>query len=372
MSMDFYLRNFKQFKARGMKAYKEGDGKEARYCFLKASEYLFKLARGSTGAIRETRIENAKRMAEMAKKVEVGLKSRKPGTKKAVAKDEGDEGKGKFKVIERPKLKLADVAGLEDVKEEIRIKLIYPVAHPEKAKKFGIRPGGGILLYGPPGTGKTMIARAIAGEMEAAFFTVKPSEIMSKWVGEAEQNIAELFRTARNYPLSIIFIDEIEALVPKRRSSSSSVMQRVVPQILSEIEGFDSEGKNPILFLGATNEPWQLDPAVLRPGRFDEKVYVGLPDRDARRKILEINLKNRPVASDVDLDLLADLLDGFSGADIKNICEKAAADAFLEAIEEKREEPITLADLKRVITESAPSVDPGDLKKFQKYRKKVR
>lgn len=294
------------------------------------------------------------------------------GRKVKEGKDEAKD----FIPVERPTLSFSDIAGLEDVKEDIRLKMIYPFSHPEAAAKYKIRRGGGILLWGPPGTGKTMMARAVAGEIDAAFFTVKPSEIMSKWVGDSEQNIEALFKTARSHERSIIFIDEIEALIPSRRGESGSpIMKRLVPQILAELEGFGTSDENPLLFIGATNEPWSLDPAVLRPGRFDEKVYVGLPDKDARRKILELNLKGRPLADDVNLDVLAEKTVSYSGADVKNICEKAAADCFLKAVKGHEGEgpvedipPITLNDMLTAIREARPSVTAEDLEKFIEYR----
>ena len=292
---------------------------------------------------------------------------------------EGKEEDKSFIPVERPTISFADIAGLEDVKEDIRLKMIYPFAHPEAAARYKIRRGGGILLWGPPGTGKTMMARAVAGEIDAAFFTVKPSEIMSKWVGDSEQNIESLFKSARSHERSIIFIDEIEALIPARRGEAGSpIMKRLVPQILAELEGFDTSSKNPLLFIGATNEPWSLDPAVLRPGRFDEKVYVGLPDQPARRKILELNLAGRPLGADVDLDLLAEKTVGYSGADMKNICEKAAADCFLKAVQSRQQggpeapasedPPIGLEDLLAAIREARPSVSADDLQQFLQYR----
>lgn len=289
---------------------------------------------------------------------------------------EGKEDAKDFIPVERPTLSFSDIAGLEDVKEDIRLKMIYPFSHPEAAAKYKIRRGGGILLWGPPGTGKTMMARAVAGEIDAAFFTVKPSEIMSKWVGDSEQNIEALFKTARSHERSIIFIDEIEALIPSRRGESGSpIMKRLVPQILAELEGFGTSDENPLLFIGATNEPWSLDPAVLRPGRFDEKVYVGLPDQPARRKILELNLKGRPLADDVNLDLLAEKTVSYSGADVKNICEKAAADCFLKAVKGHEGEgpvtdipPISLNDMLTAIRDARPSVTAEDLEKFIEYR----
>ena len=201
---------------------------------------------------------------------------------------EGESSAQQWIVKEKPSLRFQDVAGLEDVKEDIRLKMIYPFEHGELAEKFGIRPGGGVLMYGPPGTGKTMLAKATAGEIDATFFRISPADVLSKWVGEAEQNIKKLFDAAAAEARSIIFIDEIEALVPARRDDGSSVMQRVVPQILQGVEGFDKKAGRPILLMGATNVPWQLDPAMLRPGRFDEKVYIPLPDLAARHKMLEI------------------------------------------------------------------------------------
>ena len=288
------------------------------------------------------------------------------------------EGKGEdardFIPVERPTIRFQDIAGLEDVKEEIRLKMIYPFTHREAAERYRIRRGGGVLLYGPPGTGKTLMARAVAGEIDAAFFTVKPSEIMSKWVGDSEQNVEKLFATARSHERSIVFIDEIEALIPARREAQGGgIMTRLVPQILAELEGFDTAGKNPLLFIGATNEPWSLDPAVLRPGRFDEKVYVGLPDWPARRKMFELYLKGRPLAQDVDLDYLADLTEGWSGADLKNLCEKAAAEVFLRAVRAGSGAgdglPIGLRDLEGILEQTRPSVSARDLERFESYRR---
>mgnify|MGYP003894621939 CR=1 FL=1 len=187
------------------------------------------------------------------------------------------------------------------------------------------------------------------------------------------QNIDRLFKSAREHERSIIFIDEIEAMVPARRDNQSAVMSRLVPQILAELEGFDTAGKNPLLFIGATNEPWSLDPAVMRPGRFDEKVYVGLPDVAARRKIVELNLAGRPLGPDVDLDVLAAATEGYSGADLKNICEQAAADVFLKAVKHgggpDSHPPIAMADLKASLAQNRPSVSKANLERFERYQR---
>ncbi|HTW95966.1 MAG TPA: ATP-binding protein, partial [Tepidisphaeraceae bacterium] len=270
-------------------------------------------------------------------------------------------------VKEKPSLRFQDVAGLEGVKEDIRLKMIYPFDHPELAEKFDVRPGGGVLLYGPPGTGKTMLAKATAGEIDAAFFRISPADVLSKWVGEAEQNIKKLFDAAIAAGRSIIFIDEIEALIPARRDEGSSVMQRVVPQILQGMEGFDKKVRQTLLFMGATNVPWQLDPAVLRPGRFDEKVYIPLPDLAARRKMLQIYLGKRPVAADVNLDDLAKNLEGFSGADIRYICDRAATIPFLQSVASGKEGEITNEILNDVLHDTPKSVTHDALQRFDQW-----
>jgi transitional endoplasmic reticulum ATPase len=270
-------------------------------------------------------------------------------------------------VREKPTIRFDDVAGLEDVKQDIRLKMIYPFQHPELAERFGVRPGGGVLLYGPPGTGKTMLAKATAGEIDASFFRISPADILSKWVGEAEQNIKKLFDAAGAEKRSIIFIDEIEALVPARKDEGSSVMQRVVPQILQGMEGFDKKNISPILFMGATNVPWQLDAAVLRPGRFDDKVYIPLPDLPARRKLLDLYLSHRPLSADVDLDTIARQLDGYSGADIKYICDRSATIPFLESVATGKEGDITAEILTAAIQDAPKSVTREMLQRFEQW-----
>jgi transitional endoplasmic reticulum ATPase len=211
-----------------------------------------------------------------------------------------------------------------------------------------------------------MLAKATAGEIEATFFTVSPADLLSKWVGEAEQNIKKLFDAARQEPRAVIFIDEIEALIPARRDEGSSVMQRVVPQILQGMEGFDKK-TSPVLFMGATNVPWQLDPAVLRPGRFDEKVYIPLPDLAARRKMLEIYLSKRPVAAGVDLDQLAQRLEGYSGADIKYVCDRSAVVPFLRSVASGQEGEITQEIIDEVIGDTPRSVTGEMVKRFEEW-----
>jgi transitional endoplasmic reticulum ATPase len=375
MPKPFLLESFEKHKAKGIARFRMGELEEAKYHFLKAAEYLLQLAKESEGKLRAARMKQAQELVTLAKNVQerrqkvrenvaasrAGAPPPDQGVKEGIPKD--------WTLSEKPKIRFDDIAGLNDVKEQIRIKMIFPFTFPDKAKKYKVKTGGGILLYGPPGTGKTMIAKAVAGELDATFFAIAPSEILNKWVGESEKNIRKLFETARNCPKAVVFIDEVESLIPKRRDSEAgSVMSRVVPQILSELDGFEAREGQSVMFMGATNEPWNIDYAMLRPGRLDEKVYVGLPDRAARKRILELNLKDIPLCEDVDQEALAGRLEGYSGADIAYLCRKVAEQTFLESVELAHERPIAEADFERVLKTLRPSVRTADLDRFKKFK----
>lgn len=364
--MQHLVEGFHESKEAAVAALRRGDIEEARRQMLKAAEYLLKLADRSTGKIRQMRIENANRLISQAKTLKERAQSVRITTKKEAAEQEGTRAE-RFIVREKPDIGFEDIAGLEEAKAVIMVKVIHPLKNPEMAKKYGMRLGGGLLLYGPPGTGKTMLAKAVAAEVDAPFYTVKPSDILSKWVGEAEKNVAALFEDARKNPLSVVFIDEVEALLPRRRSTQSSVMARVVPQFLAELEGFKSG--NPILFIAATNEPWMIDPAMLRPGRFDEKIYVGLPDGQARATIFRLQLKNRLIDDSINYDELSQRTEGYSGADIRAVCEHAAQSVFLEAVNTGNERPINMDDLLKALQHVHPSVPKDVLKKYEAWKK---
>jgi len=363
---------FERHKQKGLDARRAGQWDSARIYLLEAARAMLELSKQAQGdELIQARRETAAKLLELARdcekaKTENRRQSSGPARESAADADSTTSA-SQWLVKERPSLRFDDVAGLEDVKQDIRLKMIYPFEHADLAARFGIRPGGGVLLYGPPGTGKTMLAKATAGEIDAAFFRISPADVLSKWVGEAEQNIKKLFDAAASEKRSIIFIDEIEALVPARRDEGSSVMQRVVPQILQGMEGFDKKSGQPILFMGATNVPWQLDPAVLRPGRFDEKVYIPLPDVTARRKMLEVYLSHRPLAEDVILDSLAEILEGYSGADIKYLCDRAATVPFLSSVASGVEGQITAATFHDAIHDTPRSVTGEMLRKFDQW-----
>jgi len=193
-----------------------------------------------------------------------------------------------------------DIGGLEDVKEDIRKAIIYPFTHKELYQMYGQKAGEGILLYGPPGCGKTMMAKAAAKECDADFFTVKTSSIVSKWVGSSEKNIKQIFAEARESEKAIIFFDEIDSIAG-RRSEAEEHAKRLVNELLTQMDGIDATQDN-LLVLAATNEPWAIDPALRRPGRFSKLLFIPEPDIQARKAILDLNLKNRPVAENIDLN----------------------------------------------------------------------
>ncbi len=367
--MSVSYETFERLKDRGLAAYKNGDYAAAKPYLMQAADAIIKIA-GETenAAQRQRRKAMAAELIEFARNCDQKAEDKRTNRRSA-AKDGDDSGAkaSDWIIRETPDIGFDDIAGLDEVKQEIRLKMIYPFAHPELAKQYRIGVGGGLLLYGPPGTGKTMIAKAIAKEIEATMFVVSPAQVLSKWVGEAEQNIRKLFEAAKAEPKAIIFIDEIEAMVPSRRDSSSSVMTRVVPQILQEIEGFDRKGDRPLLFVGATNEPWALDSAMMRPGRFDSKVYVPLPDAPARHKLLEIYLGTRPVGPNVDFADLVELMEGYSGADVKSIVERAATIPFMEAVGGREPRPISREDLTSMIKATPPSVRKKDLVRFEQF-----
>lgn len=369
--MGFLFETYQRHHEEGMSAHKAGDYPKARVHYLLAAKYLCAMAKETDAEFKTERLKKAQRLIEIAKELEGKQEVlRHTGTKAQCCKiDDGEKpaSPDRWVVSNPPKTSFADVAGLEEVKRIIRLRVIYPLEHPEVTQRFGKRAGGGVLLYGPPGTGKTMIARAIACELNATFLSVKCSDIMSKWVGDAERNIQELFAAARSRPRSVIFMDETEAIVA-RRGSGSTVMDRVIPEFLAQVDGLERHDTM-LLLLGATNRPWDMDEASLRPGRFGEMIYVPLPDTPARLKILELNLKHVPLAEDVVTAMLAERLEGYSGADIRGFVEAMTDFPYQRQIESGRQEVITPADVEAALKKVRPSVDKRTLARYEAYRK---
>lgn len=268
-----------------------------------------------------------------------------------------------------PDISFDDVAGLDDVKESIRMRVILPILRPDVYQKFKKKSGGGILLYGPPGTGKTMIAKAIAHETKAKFYSVKCSDIVSKWFGESEQKIKSLFETARKDENAIIFFDEFESLASKRTSDSNSAMNRIVPELLAEMQGF-SESKNNLLLLAATNRPWDIDSALMRPGRFNEKIYIDLPDAPARKYIIDKKLKDIPMEDDVDINYIVKITEGYNAADVGEFCERLKDNPIRKSIAatDGTYFKVTNEDVVYAKNKVKTSVQKEDIDKLNKFR----
>jgi transitional endoplasmic reticulum ATPase len=243
----------------------------------------------------------------------------------------------------------------------------WPLTNPEMFKKMGIRPPRGILLYGPPGTGKTLLAKAIANESNANFLSIKGPEVFSKWVGESEKALRNLFKKAKQSSPSIIFLDEIDALAPKRGMyEGTRVTDTVVNQLLTSMDGVES--MDDVVVIGATNRPDIIDPSFLRPGRFDELILVGQPDKKAREEIYKIHMKGMPIGKDVDVSELADMSEGYAGADIEAICREAAMTALRENSEAKE---VKREHFMKAFETVRPSIDDEMIEYYKEIASKL-
>ena len=270
-------------------------------------------------------------------------------------KEEPTLTKDELIVKETPDISFNDIGGLDSVKEELKKAIIYPFTHKDLYEFYNQSPGGGVLLYGPPGCGKTMMAKAAASECNADFINVETSTIMSKWVGESEKSIKNIFEVARECDRAIVFFDEFDA-VGGRRSEIDDYAKRIVNELLQQMDGM---GKNDnILVLAATNEPWAIDPALRRPGRFKKLVFIPPPDLDARKAIFNIYMKKLPLEDDVDSGHLAGITNGLSGADISAICSDAAEIPLKEALDGKGQRKISKSDYDIAIGKRRSSIIP--------------
>jgi len=293
--------------------------------------------------------------------------------------------------IEIPNITWKDIGGLENVKRELQETVQYPVEHPEKFEKFGMQPSKGVLFYGPPGCGKTLLAKAIANECQANFVSIKGPELLTMWFGESENNVREVFDKARQASPCVLFFDELDSIARARGgggSDAGGAGDRVINQILTEIDGVGV--KKNVFVIGATNRPDILDPAIMRPGRLDQLVYIPLPDRKSRIQIFKATLRKSPLAKEIDLEVLAKTTNGFSGADITEICQRACKFAIRESIYQdimKKEKDrqasivqdeiidpvpeITKAHFLEAVKYARRSVSDSDIRKYEMFAQKL-
>ncbi|NIO20089.1 MAG: AAA family ATPase, partial [Candidatus Aenigmarchaeota archaeon] len=264
-------------------------------------------------------------------------------------------------LVEIPKVKWTDIGGLEGVKETLKEVVQWPLQHPDAFDRVGIRPPKGVLLYGPPGSGKTLLAKAVANESDANFISIKGPEVLSKWVGESEKRVREIFKRAKQVAPTIIFFDEIDSIAPRRGLEvGTRVMENVVSMILTEMSGL--EELHNVVVIAATNRPDILDPAFLRPGRFDRQILVPAPDEKARLEVLKIHTTKMPVTRDVNLKKLAKQTDGYSGADLEALVRESGLFALRKDFKAKS---VTKKNFDNAMKKIQPTITPQMIKFYE-------
>ena len=336
----------------------------------RAAECGFVLAQRTTGSVAEAHARDAEGWVELTK----ALKARQSvvgsrltsvaGRESVVGNTDGDE----WLVAERPDVTFADIAGMADAKRVIQEMVVYPMKSPEKARALGLNAGGGVLVYGPPGTGKTMLGKAVAGVLECPFYYASGAQLRSKWYGESEQRLSRLIRAAQEQPMAVLFLDEVEALLPKRDDGTSGADNRMVTQFLADVGGFRAS-KNVLLILGATNKPWEIDEAVFRSGRFDEKIYIGPPDAEARLGIFKKHVGAAACDGSVDAEALTGALDGFSGSDVAAIVHTAKRLALGRAVAAAADAVLTAVDFEEARRRVPSSITASMLDEFEKFKR---
>lgn len=339
-----------------------GDLERARQGLLQTAGRLKLDARRLDGVLQQKHTELAERFYQQALRLKQSMNALQslPGTNLAepisrspsrpeIDDKESDTTENALTPIDPANLSgpqsLDDLIGIDALRQTLRARFVYPLRKPEMARRYQQKASGGVLLFGPPGTGKTLVTKALAAELGIPVFSISPSALLSKWLGDSEKKLAEVFKAARQHPASLIFVDEIDALAPSRDSGEGNAsMQRLLAQLLTELDGFNHQ-PGQLLFIGATNRPWDVDSALLRPGRFDALVYVGLPEQQARLDLLQQCLNAVPVAPEIDLQPMAEALEGYSAAEIVAVARQAARLAFLDAVENDTNRIIDRDDL---------------------------
>ena len=373
-------------------AIRAGDTAHAVFHAVKAAEFALALGERTGGAVGARHAEDARAWLDIAEKLrknplppngitrspqsprspDVAGAARPqaaPSTLSSEAPPDGGASDDEFLVADDTGVSFDDIDGMEDAKAAIREMVVLPMQAPEKAAALGIKAGGGVLLYGPPGNGKTMFGKAIAHEIKAPFFYASGAQIRSKWHGESEQKLSRLLHAAQSRPVAVLFLDEVDGLLPRRTAESSAVDNRLVTQFLSDVGGF-KDSPNTLLLLGATNKPWEIDEAVFRTGRFDEKLHIGVPDAAARLGMLKRSFKTAPLAPDVDLPAWAERLENYSGSDVVGLARKACQIAFRRSIDDNAEPLVVSADLEKARCVIPSSITEALLKQYEDFDRK--
>jgi len=337
----------------------------------RAAECGYALASRTSGAVAEAHTRDAEGWVALAAELKKRPSTVDSQSPSVAGRESGGETAGgdEWLVAEKPDVTFDDIAGMAEAKRVIQEMVVYPMQSPEKARALGISAGGGVLVYGPPGTGKTMLGKAVAGVLACPFYYASGADLRSKWYGESEQRLSRLIRTAQAQPMAVLFLDEIEALLPKRRDDGSSgADNRMVTQFLADVGGF-RETKNVLLILGATNKPWEIDEAVFRTGRFDEKIYIGPPDVEARAGIFKKHLGEAACDASVDAAALATAMEGFSGSDVAAVVHTAKRLALERAVRENAEAVLTGEDFAAARTRVPCSITAAMLEEFKKFKR---
>jgi vacuolar protein-sorting-associated protein 4 len=378
---------------------RRGVKNEACQLYLKASKILIKLSNSSSlPTIRKHYFDRAQECVDRVRfltgikkktagpvdglreppKADVGAPEPVPIKQTSKAEQELDEDTKKLRemisdtiITERPDIKLSEVAGLDAAKQAINDAIVTPMKHPELFKGKARQPWRGILFYGPAGCGKTLVAKAVASEVNATFFNVSAANIVSKWLGESERLVLTLFELARKNQPAIIFIDELDSIGVSRSGDDVGGERRLKTQLLTELQGLGSDPRDRITLIGATNLPWELDFALR--SRFEKKIHVPLPGRDARRAIFEIHMEDIEVSPVVDYEEMADLTEGYSGRDISIVCREAAMEPIRELqrtgrMDDEREildiRPVSRDDFLSAIENIRPATPPEDVRRY--------
>ena len=375
-----YYNNYKADLEAAKLAERRNNIEGARKLYRQAAMDLCKMAELESGETKRQRIMHAEQIKSIADNLEKAAVPLKDGggtsqTEKSGARtekgkaDAGEENMWKSEGI--PDTSFDDVVGMEDVKHLIRTRVIDQIKYPDLYSKYGLKGGTGVLLFGLPGTGKTTIARAIAHEIGAPLYTVQLSDVLSKWVGESEKRIRQLFDAARSSPTALIFFDDFDALGMERQEEGNGNNNKVIVELINQMDGF-RRNENTIVLLAATNKPWMIDSALMRPGRFEHHIYVPLANHEARIMLVKKVLGSVPIDADLDFDRVSDLLKGYNGADIVSVVNGAKIAAVQRSksyIEngEDRISRISYDDLASSAEAHKTSVDPGDIVKIRQY-----